>query len=346
MDMSASPERWVLGFDAACGTCRAISAVVEQASEGRLEVAPLGREDVAQWRRQAFGDDAPFKPTLLATGRDETVRGWTGPAMALFFVRRLGVRRSVRVLYALGGLKRRADGRSSELPARGAEPGRGSVDRAQFLRYAAGATVAASVVLAGRTPSFAATERASATDWVEANRASLPRAYDEVVAYPMTYRKAIYRALSPRDRSRLWTEQLSRHLAANPDLPPQKARVVRDALAFVGDESSFDFADGRSRNLARVQELTQAAEQAFAHTEIGGLFARLGPDGHASVGSVAVPDTDVEGCDCSQESNYCPDNAGCVFWKYSQYCICGAYCCDCGFLWQYECDGICGCTVV
>ncbi|HEU5429011.1 MAG TPA: bacteriocin fulvocin C-related protein [Actinocrinis sp.] len=344
--MGASPERWVLGFDAACGTCRAISGVVERASEGRLEVVALAREDVTAWRRQAFGDAAPWKPTLLAVGPTGTVRGWTGPAMALLLLRRLGLRKSVRVLHALGSLKRRADGRASELPARGAEPSRGAVDRARFLRYAAGAAVAASMVLAGRTPSFAATERESAKGWVEANRANLPRAYDEVVAYPMTYRKAIYRALSAQDRSRLWAEQLGRHLAAHPDLAAQKAQVVRDALAFVRNEASFDFAAGRSRDIGRVEELSRAAERVFDRAEIGELFATLGTYGEVSAARTVGPDVDVEGCNCSQESNYCPQNADCIYWKYSQYCICGAYCCDCGFLWQYECDGICGCAVV
>lgn len=343
--MGTSPERWVLGFDAACGTCRAISGVVERASEGRLEILPLAREDVTAWRRQVFGEAAPLKPTLLAVGPRETVRAWTGPTMALLLLRRLGPRKSIRVLHALGSLKRRADGRASELPARGAEPGRGAVDRAQFLRYAAGAAVAASMVLAGRTPSFAATERESAKGWVEANQANLPRAYDEVVAYPMTYRKAIYRALSPQDRSRLWAEQLSRHLAAHPDLPASKSQVVRDTLAFVTNEASFDFIGGRSRDIARVEELSRAAEQVFDRAEIGELFGTLGTYSAVQASRAVVPDTEVPGCNCSRESNQCAQGADCVYWQYSVYCICGAYCCDCGFLWQYECDGTCGCTV-
>lgn len=343
--MGASPERWVLGFDAGCGTCRAISSVVEQASDGGLEVLSLDREDMTGWRRQAFGETAPWKPTLLVIGPEATVRGWTGPGMALLLLRRLGIRRSARVLHALGSLKRRADGRASELPPLSSATGnrtRGAVDRAQFLRYVAGTAVAAGMVVTGRTPSFAAAERASAQDWVNANMASLPRAYDQVAAYPMTYRKAIYRALAPGDRSRLWAEQLNRYLTAHPDLPQHRSQVVRDVLAFVTHEASFEVADGRSRDLGRVEELSRAAEQAFERSEIGELFGTLGTHGRLSSSRPVVPDATVYGCDCSTQSNMCSGSSNCVG---NAYCMCGVYCCDCGFLWHYECNGVCGCTI-
>src|SRR5882757_1299577 len=57
-------ERWVLAFDASCGTCRQISGVAGEACDGKLEVLPLADANVRQWREQSLGVDAEWAPTL------------------------------------------------------------------------------------------------------------------------------------------------------------------------------------------------------------------------------------------------------------------------------------------
>jgi hypothetical protein len=100
-------------------------------------------------------------------------------------------------------------------------------------------------------------------------------------------------------------EQLNRYLTAHPDLPQHRSQVVRDALAFVTHEASFEVVDGRSRDLGRVEELSRGAEQVFKRSEIGELFGTLGTYGRLSSSRPVVPDATVYGCDCSTQSNMC-----------------------------------------
>jgi hypothetical protein len=180
--------RWILAFDASCGTCREISQVVDVAAEGKLEVLSLSRPDVREWREQAFGADAPWMPTLIRV--DAAVAAWTGVGMSVQLVRSLGLRSSIRVLRALGELKHQT---SAAHPT--------GVGRRRALRIGAAAVVAAGMMIAGQVPSFGAT----AEGWVAKNPGKLPHDYDEFSTYSLTYRKrSSARSRRRRDRSCGW----------------------------------------------------------------------------------------------------------------------------------------------
>jgi hypothetical protein len=56
--MSNVRARWVLAFDASCGSCRTVSHAIGQACDGKLEVLPLAHPEVQRWRQATLGPDA------------------------------------------------------------------------------------------------------------------------------------------------------------------------------------------------------------------------------------------------------------------------------------------------
>lgn len=316
--------RWMVAFDASCSTCREMSQAVERASAGKLEVVPLGRADVTAWRRQALGPDPVWAPTLIRIGGG--VRAWTGVGMALPLARRLGPRATVRVLSALGELRR---SQSSGLT------------RNQFLRLGGGAAVAAGVLLASNSPVLAADrQRSKARAWVAANAGKLPQKYDEVVAHAPAYRRAIYEASSPVVRSQLWVEQLTRQRGAH--LSAAQRDVLDRVLALATKDSTFsDDATTRSAVRSRIEMLRDAANKVFQRDQVYAMFVSLGPA--LQPGVVAPEACDV--CECSSEDDYCPKPA-----RYCREITCsrecdqphGCHCFSlCGFLYHYECNGYC-----
>src|SRR5579859_3590149 len=316
--MNSSNIRWILAFNASCGTCRAISDSVARTCDGKLEVLPLADAQVEQWREQALGPQAPWAPTLMrVTSQGTEVRAWTGPSMGVWLVRRLGLRSTMRVLAALERLRR---GEEEHLPK---QLDQGVIGPAQFLRLCAGGAVAAGLIMMGKTPAFATGENkawAEAQSWIEANKDHLTENYDDLVTYPMVYRKAIYRASAPGVRGRFWEEQLTRYRAVHPQLSAEQDAVLTRALHL----ARTDFAS-----------LTQADEQAmiaaFGKDEARALFATLGPE--ATILSPRLADLS---CECSNSSDYCGGGKSCSL---------GANGCaetgGCGTGWTYPCNGMC-----
>jgi hypothetical protein len=315
--MNLSSTRWILAFNASCGTCRAISERVAQACDRKLEVLPLTDAKVEQWRKQALGQEAPWAPTLLKIASQGTqVRAWTGPAMGIWLVRRLGLRSTMQVLAALGQLQRVEE---EHLPK---QTDQRIIGRAQFLRLCAGGTVAAGLILMGKTPVFAAggnQAEAKVQAWIEANKGHLPETYDAVVAYPMPYRRAIYRASTPQVRGQLWEEQLNRYRAAHPGLSPEQETVLDRSLHLT------------RTNFASLTEADEkAAISAFGKDEALALFATLGP----LSAPMATPADDGPDCGCTVGHDYCGGNTSC------QYTYCN-YVGGCGPFWSYQCNGLC-----
>lgn len=177
-------------------------------------------------------DAAVWAPTLLAV-EGEGVRAWTGRALVLRLAWRLGPVRSARVVGGVAG------------SAAVWVPG-----RRQFLRLAPLAAVGAVALSSGLATPAAAAERsarAKADAWATANRATLPTGYDQVTAYPMVQRTAIFRALLPAARRSLWTEHFARYSAAHPQLNPSQRAVLAEAgraleIAFEDQLSQRDHA--------------------------------------------------------------------------------------------------------
>jgi hypothetical protein len=262
----------MLAYDASCGTCRSISHSVAQACGGRLIVVPLGRREVRAWRAQALGDEAPWAPTLLRVD-DNGVDAWTGPAMALPLVRRIGPRAVFRVVYALGRL------RSAEQLLPGTRPatrGTGAAFSA-VLRLCAGAATAARLLLTGKPPVAAAQENATALRWATKNKDRLPRNYKDVLAYPVAYQKAIFAVSPPRIKSQLWVAALSRDRAERTGLTPEQREVFDRAVELAADERLFDAVQEREPGLGeRLSELKTDAARVFTHRAQYSLILTLG----------------------------------------------------------------------
>lgn len=321
---------WILAFDATCGTCREISAAVDDACDGRLDVRPLADQDVRAWRDRALGADAEWAPTLLRVDGDR-VRAWTGAAMSVPLARRLGPVASVRVVTALGRLRRRAEGKAGELP--GETDG---IGRKQFLRFGAGTAVAAGLLLAGKAPAFGAVEKQTAQAWVNAHRSNLPQTYDQVVKYSETYRRAIFQALPAKARSALWTEHLKRYRAANPNLTAAQREVLDRAAKVIAKESTFA---GRSGDVkarqAQAAEMYKATWTALGGTEAYRAFGVLGPANEkTAMAAAALPD-----CECAFQHDYCHDRG--LNCNNDSAHACNYADSGCGWVWGEPCAGLC-----
>jgi hypothetical protein len=322
--MEQTHTRWVLAFDASCCACGEIAAAVSATSGRKLEVLPLASPQVQEWL-STTAPAAP-RPTLLRVG-PVGVRIWTGAAMSAPLVRRLGPRATTRVLHALGRLRRQATGHPLE------PKNRNGIERGRFLRIAAGAAVAAGIVVAGKTPAFAGQTGAAALNWAEANKNALPQEYDAIAEYPVQYRHAIYAQLPVAGKQRFWLTHLSRYRAANTGLSARQSQVIADVEAVVRRPGTFE---GRLAE-DEGKRLTEAVKAAFGPAAAGALVATLGPEsgpesGRESDQAAAAP-TAITVCVCSDVSDYCSIG------------LCRRSTClrvpGCGFLGLYTCDGFC-----
>ncbi|MEU4491233.1 bacteriocin fulvocin C-related protein [Streptomyces purpurascens] len=314
--MEKPEPRWVLAFDGSCATCRKISSAVSHACDGKLEVLPLDDTRVQDWRERAYGTDAPWAPTLLRAGTGR-VRAWTGAAMTPPLLRRLGPRSTLRVLRALGDLRRADAHHTADRPVTGR-----TLRRAQFLRAGAGLVVAAGVIMRGSTPAFAENEHEAARRWVLAHRGALPTTYDDVVAHPLSHRRAIHEALPPKARSGLWAEHLRRFGADHPQLSAAQRRVWDRAVAVASDPATFE-----GEPPAEVAELGRAAREAFGPDGARAMLAVLGP---ASEAAPPPPN-----CECNRIDVYCGWDGDCIDNG------CRHTSAGCGSLYIYPCNGLC-----
>lgn len=299
--MREKAQRWMLAFDASCGRCQNVARVVDAATDGRLDVRPLTDPDVRTWRERALGPRPPWAPTLIRLHGD-SVSAWTGVRMGVALARRLGPRSTVRLLRALGELRTRPS----------TATGSDTLSRKDFLKLGAGVGVAAGLVLAGKSPAAAAEIPYP-----------LPHRYDDFVRYTMPQRQAIFGKLSGEARSRLWTEHLSRYVAAHPRLSASQLRVVQQAKTVVGSPATF--ARRRTPQVDRqLSALREDAIAVFGRDEARRLVATLGP----------AEDAAIPGCSCSLQSDWCVG-----------YCT-GRHNCiptpaGCGTLLAYPCVGTC-----
>ncbi len=330
--MNRIPPRWVLAFDATCGTCKDIAHAVGRACRGKLEVLPLADDEVRRLRSLAMGPDPAWTPTLLRIDGDR-VRAWTGAAMTLQLTRRLGPADSVRVVHALGALRRRSQGHASELP--GAPTGPVAMSRAKFLRFGAGTGVAAGLVLFGRVPAFADDENKAAQDWAAKNSKNLPQTYENVIKYPLRYRRAIFNASAANVRRELWVRHLDGYRSAHPKLTAQQNGIIDRARTLVQDPSISDRSEASQQKLTALH---QDALAAFDKNETFALLGALGPAAAPSARPSSVT-SDVPTCPCFSAANgtqdFC-DSGKCTVDGYCEWQQSG-----CGVFWINPCNGDC-----
>ncbi|THV30201.1 bacteriocin fulvocin C-related protein [Glycomyces paridis] len=310
-DTTGTEPRWIMAFDASCGSCRTIAAAVEEACGDKLEVKPLRSDQVEAWRRKAFGAEAPFEPTLLRV-RGGRVRAWTGKPMALQLARRLGPRDTIRLLRAFGDREEAARATGNGLSRKG------------FLRIGTGLGAAAGIVLAGRSPAFAEdVQGREIRDWLEANRGSLPEDFDSIAALPVPYRRAVHHELPPETRTQLWLDHLDRYRQSR-RLTAEQVEVIAKAEDLLAVQEVLTLPEAERH--AALQDLKADAVAAFGIQESGLLLAVLGaPD---AVGAAS------ELCSCSTEDDFCGDESHCRKADCERIE-------DCGSFWAYLCNGHC-----
>ncbi len=100
---SGDGRRLVLGFDAGCMTCGGLASSIEEAVGDKLEVRSLSDPAMEHWRREVFGEDAPWAPTMVEVS-GSNARAWTGWRMAAHMARILGTATTWRVMQVLDEL--------------------------------------------------------------------------------------------------------------------------------------------------------------------------------------------------------------------------------------------------
>jgi hypothetical protein len=140
MRSTVDQRRLVLAYDDSCSRCRRLAKTVHETTGGQLEVLGLHSEEVHHWLTRHHGGPglAAWKPTLIEVPVDGCVRVWPGRQMVVPLATRLGLRRSLDVVAAIGRMR-----------ARRSTPG--GMARRSFL-YTAGGAVAGIALL--RTGDF------------------------------------------------------------------------------------------------------------------------------------------------------------------------------------------------
>lgn len=322
-----SKSRWVLGFDASCGRCRAIGAAAQKAARGKLEVLPLADLDVRRWREDSLGADAPWAPTLIRL-RGDQIQAWTGPAMGLHLLFHLGPVATIRLFKALGELSDavHAGKSSDQLP-----------ERRTFIRIGTGLGIAVGIALTGKAPALA-DNGGKARAWVAANKDRLPATYTSFTRHTMPYRRAIYDELAPNIKSRLWTDHLAQFRRSHPNMSAKQREVLAALEAHVSNEDTFRAPTGSAEKDGG--RLGSEIMDAFGRNEAIALVGTLGPTDPATSATeeevVRAASTLMVDCECSTMSSYCP------IWC-SGVPSCTVSYSGCGFLWQYACNGMCTC---
>lgn len=97
----SSETEWILGFDGGCTTCIGMAQKVETISEGKISTISLYHPEAQLWRAKTVGINSPWVPTLFEI-KGEKVKAWTGLGMTLQFIKLLGVKKSWKVIGAIG----------------------------------------------------------------------------------------------------------------------------------------------------------------------------------------------------------------------------------------------------
>jgi hypothetical protein len=188
-----------------------------------------------------------------------------------------------------------------------------------------------------------------AHDWTMMHAASLPASMDEIGAYPVEYRRAIFNAMEPEMQARLWREQLQTFLERTKDLNEGQRQYVRHAISIL----SADLYKPEVQDRTVGKKLCEEGAPLFADSPYRKVFSELGAMaeprmanrlrfnvfqafiGHLETVTTAYAAGRPDTCDCSVGSwcscGACHDN-GCIQPDGGGYCGC---------LWLSYCDGRC-----
>ena len=112
-------------------------------------------------------------------------------------------------------------------------------------------------------------------EYVLARASALPQTTVELKSIPLSLRKAIFRALPPAERSRLWRAHFSEYVQTHEALDADQLAVLADAHALM---SPTNLANADSPELrAAANEITVRARVAFPTQDTNELFYWFGP---------------------------------------------------------------------
>jgi hypothetical protein len=307
-----------------CQKCKNASSAVGKIEHKSLRVAPLDSPEVVEWRKLTLGSNPPWTPTLLRV-HGSSVKVWTGRAMAVRLAVLLKPRKTMRLLQALAKTSQSDAVEPREETAR-------TMGRANFLKLAAGVAVVGSLIGSGRTIAQAA-EVDPVNRWLQVNINSLPQEYEEVVKFPIVYRKAIFRNSTLGTQSRLWVTHLNKYLAEH-KVSEKQETLIREVIRFASNDRVFD---PQAREVRHGATLNSLRDQTFAEFDIEQvkvIFATLGPVDDARN---TAKSNEALSFDCTCAGNRLNDCAS------SCRCLgpCTQNMSGCGWLWSEPCIGVC-----
>ena len=236
--------------------------------------------------------------------------------MAFPLVKHLGVRATLSVVNALGQLAGPDEERSGAV-----------MGRKKFLRFGAGAVIAAGIVATGNMPAFARSGNSKALAWVEANSHRLPQRYDDIVKHDMPYRRAIFAELAPDTQRSMWFDHVNNYRAAHSNLNAEQNAALDRVVALIRDCPFTEQPKEGSPFQRAAKEVNERVVKAFGKDQARAILTTLGPADQVGTDGVL--------CQCSDQ---------CHDWcEGSRYCKYGG--CDftrsCCTLWQWVCNGFC-----
>ena len=150
-----SEAQLFLGFDSSCSTCSDIARRVQSDVGSAVDVLPLNNAHMAGWRKEVFGENAPWLPTLIRVSGGH-VEGWTGWKIGPVLGKALGPTKTWQVLANIGD--RQLDTRNSAQEAIEGNSFGVAKSRRKFMKIAAvtvGAFAGAGMLVGRAAPALA-----------------------------------------------------------------------------------------------------------------------------------------------------------------------------------------------
>jgi hypothetical protein len=174
-------------------------------------------------------------------------------------------------------------------------------------------------------------------------------AANAIESYPVIYRKEIMRALTPDLRAQIWREHIQMYIDTHPGLSSDALPALRAAIALI----TPDLFDGTgAKHRAETALVADQITALLGRAEAEYLLYRLGPKDEQTasieplgmrlsnyVRDMLVVLATADDCDCS-------GGWGCE--SFGSSCRTSGSCTPdtdwpmCGWLWNEECDGLCG----
>lgn len=180
-----------------------------------------------------------------------------------------------------------------------------------------------------------------AARWVEAHADQLPSTYEEITAYPVAHRRAIFAALPAPAKSQVWRQHLDRWTESHPDLSADQSALIKEARAFL-DSDLFEVMDDPARYQAHVDRLRDFEEKALdvmTADEVSSAFVDLGSLRPAAYQIDDIKPPKKSNCDCAVGTpglvRACPKGQTCKDGG------CTKTPAGCGLFTYIQCHGLC-----